>query len=164
MNSQVELNTISMSKNDSKNTKFVKYDVEASIDEIENNENLSAFKYGFTILSDPKNVRLAIEGIARIEGDASERDDILTKDDNDIPKILTLIYQELFPTFFLLSKSLNVSCPPHMIGAMGSGPVTSTEEVIEETPEQANMTSESSDVIDESSDEIETPDIPQSTV
>ena len=153
-----------MSKNDSKNTKFVKYDVEASIDEVENNENLSAFKYGFTILSDPKNVRLVIEGIARIEGDASERDDILTKDDNDIPKILTLIYQELFPTFFLLSKSLNVSCPPHMIGAMGSGSVDTTEEVIEESPKQANLTSESSEIIEEQSDEIETPDIPQSTV
>ena len=152
-----------MSKNDSKNTKFVKYDVEASIDEVENNENLSAFKYGFTILSDPKNVRLTIEGIARIEGDASERDDILTKDDNDIPKILTLIYHELFPTFFLLSKSLNVSCPPHMIGAMGSGPVTTTE-AIEETHEPDNMASKSSDVLEEPSDEIETPDIPQSTV
>ena len=163
MNSQVELTSISMSKNDSKNTKFAKYDVEALIDEIENNENLSAFKYGFTILSDPKNVCLSIEGIARIEGDASERDDILTKDDNDIPKILTLIYQELFPTFFLLSKSLNVSCPPHMIGAMGSGAMNTTE-VIEETPEQTNLTSESSDEIEKPGDEIETPDIPQSTV
>lgn len=163
MNSQVELTSISMSKNDSKNTKFAKYDVEASIDEIENNENLSAFKYGFTVLSDPKNVRLAIEGIARIEGDASERDDILTKDDNDIPKILTLIYQELFPTFFLLSKSLNVSCPPHMIGAMGNGPVEQAE--VEDASEQANLTQEQP-VEDSNPEEgeIETPDVPQSTV
>ena len=100
-----------MSKNDPKNTVFHKYDVEASIDEIENTETHSVFKYGFTILSNPKNVRLSIDGVTKISGDSKELDDILSKDENNVPKILSSIYQELFPTFFLLSKSLNVSCP-----------------------------------------------------
>ena len=60
LNVQVDLNSVSMNKNDPKNTVFHKYDVEASIDEIENAENSSTFKYGFTILSNPKNVRLSI--------------------------------------------------------------------------------------------------------
>ncbi len=111
-----------MSKNEPMATTIAKYDVEAAIDEIENSDEQSAFKYDFTILSDPKNVRLSIDGIARIHGDSIERDEILTKDENEIPKILTIIYQELFPTFFLLSKTLNVSCPPHNIGKMGEAP------------------------------------------
>ncbi len=115
----MDLNSISMSKNEPMVTTITKYDVEAAIDEVENGEEESVFKYDFTILSDPKNVRLSIDGTARIHGDQVERDEILNKDENDIPKILTTIYQELFPTFFLLSKTLNVSCPPHTIGKMG---------------------------------------------
>jgi len=37
-----------MSKNDPKITKLEKYDVEASIDEVENSEDQSVFKYGFS--------------------------------------------------------------------------------------------------------------------
>jgi hypothetical protein len=122
-----------MNKNDPKNTAFHKYDVEASIDEIENAEVYSTFKYGFTILSNPKNVRLSIDGMTKITGDSKERDEILTKDENGVPKILSVIYQELFPTFFLLSKSLNVSCPPIQIGGMGAGNISETNEEIENT-------------------------------
>jgi len=119
LKAQIELNSISMSKNDPKITDLDKYDVEANIDEVENTDEQSVFKYGFTALSNPKNVRLSIEGVARIFGDSMERNEILDKDENDVPKILTMIYQELFPTFFLLSKTLNVSCPPHTIGKIG---------------------------------------------
>ena len=127
LKAQIELSSISMSKNDPKITQLEKYDVDANIEEVENGEERSIFKYGFTALSIPKNVRLSIEGIATISGDSMERDEILGKDENDIPKILTMIYQELFPTFFLLSKTLNVSCPPHQIGAMGERPESAAE-------------------------------------
>ena len=133
MNAHIELSSIAMSKNDPKITKLDKYDVEANIEEVDNSEDHSVFKYGFTALSNPKNVRLAIEGIARISGDPEERNEILNKDENDIPKILTMIYHELFPTFFLLSKSLNVSCPPHTIGSMGDPTVSETEDFLEST-------------------------------
>jgi hypothetical protein len=147
-----------MSKNDPKNTVFHKYDVEASIDEIENAETHSAFKYGFTILSNPKNVRLSIEGMTKIMGDSKERDDILAKDENDVPKILSIIYQELFPTFFLLSKSLNVSCPPIQIGGMGAGNTETSDE--DENVTQENITEvKESEPIDEP--ELENPDIVQ---
>lgn len=162
LNIQVDLNSISMSKNDPKNTVFHKYDVEASIDEIENAEAYSAFKYGFTILSNPKNVRLSIEGMTKVTGDSKERDDILSKDENSVPKILSVIYQELFPTFFLLSKSLNVSCPPIQIGGMGAGNISETSEDIDATL-QENI----SDVAGEEltgEPELENPDIVQPNV
>jgi hypothetical protein len=151
-----------MSKNDPKNNVFHKYDVEATIDEIENAETHSTFKYGFTILSNPKNVRLTIEGMTKISGDVKERDDILAKDENDVPKILSVIYQELFPTFFLLSKSLNVSCPPIQIGGMGAGNASETIDEIENvSTTQENMT-EVTKPTDES--ELENPDIIQSNL
>jgi len=129
----VDLNSISMSKNEPTVTIITKYDVEAAIDEIENGEVESVFKYDFTVLSDPKNVRLSINGIARIHGDSTVRDELLSKEENEVPKILTMIYQELFPTFFLLSKTLNVSCPPHTIGKMGETPSQEIPEINQST-------------------------------
>jgi len=145
MKAQIELSSIAMSKNDPKITKLDKYDVEANIEEVDNSEDQSVFKYGFTALSNPKNVRLAIEGIARIHGDSDERNEILNKDENDVPKILTMIYHELFPTFFLLSKSLNVSCPPHTIGSVDLAEETQTEELLDTAEETAEETTELSE-------------------
>jgi hypothetical protein len=164
LKAQIELNSISMSKNDPKLTKFVKYDVDASIDEVENNDEQSIFTYSFTALSNPKNVRLSIEGTAHILGDSIERDEILNKDEEGIPKILTMIYQELFPTFFLLSKTMNVSCPPHTIGTINNGLVDEVDSV----SEISEMTEGGSDELPEpqpeqSSDQIENPDITQPT-
>jgi len=159
-----------MSKNELTATTITKYDVEAAIDEVENSDEESIFKYAFTILSDPKNVRLSIDGITRIQGDSIERDDILTKDENEVPKILTIIYQELFPTFFLLSKTLNVSCPPHNIGKMGETP---SQEIPESEIEQVtnneiveNITesdSESETKPESSTDEVESEIKPESS-
>lgn len=162
MNISVELNSISMSKNDPKNTVFHKYDVEASIDEVENTETHSVFKYGFTILSNPKNVRLSIDGVTKISGDSKEIDDILSKDENNVPKILSSIYQELFPTFFLLSKSLNVSCPPIQIGGMGAGNIEPEENNIHQNNPSEKITEDTDQVLDEP--ELQNPDITQPNV
>ena len=157
-----------MSKNDPKITKLDKYDVEANIEEVENTEDVSVYKYGFTALSNPKNVRLSIEGTAQIFGDSIERSEILEKDEHDVPKILTMIYHELFPTFFLLSKTLNVSCPPHQIGAMGDRleNKVSDEDVTKENESQqeTSVESEPETSIQNDSEEQETPDVVQPTV
>ncbi len=175
LKAQIELNSISMSKNDPKITKLDKYDVEANIDEVENTDEQSVFKYGFTALSNPKNVRLSIEGIARIFGDSMERNEIVEKDENGVPKILTMIYQELFPTFFLLSKTLNVSCPPHQIGTMGerlekdvemSDENVVSENVVSENEVPQEILSEPETNIQNDSEEqkLENPDVTQPTV
>ncbi len=156
-----------MSKNDPKNTVFHKYDVEASIDEVENTETQSVFKYGFTILSNPKNVRLTIEGVTKISGNPKELDDILSKDENDVPKILSTIYQELFPTFFLLSKSLNVSCPPIQIGGMSAGnmtPETNIHEINDIIENTNEMTDDATSTEMSPESKLENPDIAQSNI
>ncbi len=174
LKAQIELNSISMTKNDPKITKLDKYDVEANIDEVANTDEHSVYKYAFTALSNPKNVRLSIEGIADISGDSIERNEILEKDENDVPKILSMIYQELFPTFFLLSKTLNVSCPPHQIGVMGDGSIEQKEEQMSEENETAEVESPSEESIesepeseiqsDSEEKELEKPDVIPPTV
>ena len=160
MKAQIDLNSISMSKNDPKLTQLEKYDVDANIEEVQSDDEVSVFTYKFTALSNPKNVRLSISGTAKISGDTMERDEILENDDEGIPKLLTVIYQELFPTFFLLSKTLNVSCPPHQIGQMGTG-------VDNELPEENIEENESVEAqVEEVSENtsVENPDIAQPNV
>ena len=164
MNAQVELTSIAMSKNDPKITKLDKYDVEANIEEIDNSEEHSVFKYGFTALSNPKNVRLAIEGIAKISGDSVERNEILEKDENDVPKILTLIYHELFPTFFVLSKNLNVSSPPHTIGEMGNAPIENEESEETKSIEENNSDTLSEELLESPEESDKTPESQPDTV
>ena len=162
MKAQIDLNSISMSKNDPKLTQLEKYDVDASIDEVQSDDEASVFTYKFTALSNPKNVRLSIEGTARISGDSMERDEILENGDDGIPKILTVIYQELFPTFFLLSKTLNVSCPPHKIGQMGAAVDESSEEdVVEPVTENEPV---DAPINESKSGSVESPDITQPNV
>lgn len=153
MKTEIDLNDISMSKNDPNMKSLEKYDVEANIEEVDNANERSVFKYGFTALSTPRNVRLSIQGIARIFGDGAERDEILNKDENDVPKILTLIYQELFPTFFLLSKTLNVSCPPHTIGGMGNT-LSDEESIVDKNPESVEEITESKEISEETTDNL----------
>jgi hypothetical protein len=163
MKAQIDLNSISMSKNDPKLTQLEKYDVDANIDEVQSDDEISVFTYKFTALSNPKNVRLSISGTARISGDTMERDEILENGDDGIPKILTVIYQELFPTFFLLSKTLNVSCPPHQIGQMGAGV---DSEMPEEMTESVTENESMDEPVDEKSesDSVENPDMTQPNV
>ena len=164
MKAQIDLDSISMSKNDPKLTQLEKYDVDANIDEVQSDDEISVFTYKFTALSNPKNVRLSISGTAKISGDTMERDEILENDEDGIPKILTVIYQELFPTFFLLSKTLNVSCPPHQIGQMGAGV---DSEMPEEDMTESVTETESIDTSVEAeseSDSLENSDIPQPNV
>ena len=164
MNAQVELTSIAMSKNDPKILKIDKYDVDASIEEVDNSEQQSIFKYGFTALSNPKNVRLAIEGIAKISGDAVERNKILEKDENDVPKILTMIYHELFPTFFLLSKSLNVASPPHTIGSVGLSEETQTDDLSEDSELSNDLLEPQTESVTAEETAEETADVVQPTV
>jgi hypothetical protein len=151
-----------MSKNDPKLTQLEKYDVDANIEEVQSDDETSVFTYKFTALSNPKNVRLSISGTASISGDSMERDEILENGDDGIPKILTVIYQELFPTFFLLSKTLNVSCPPHRIGAMGAGVDNEMSEEVPETVIESEPTVETNPKVQDET--TENPDMTQPNV
>jgi len=115
MSTKVAINSVSMNKSHTQLSSFKKYNIEAELNEVENKKDLSILEYSFTIISDTKNIRLGIKGTVTISGKFSQIDEFLKKDENNIPKILPLVYQELFPVFFMLSKSLDVQCPPYQL-------------------------------------------------
>jgi len=138
----VAVNSLAISKNKESKSEPLKYNIEVSIEEIENKEDKNKLKYGIVLLSEPKNVRLAVEGTVDISGDQSERTKILEKDENNIPRLLHLIYEELFPVFFMSTKTIGVPCPAYRLSQIsepseiGESPITEEQENVSTVPEQ----------------------------
>ena len=139
MHPKIELDSLAVSKSEDDLSSFIKYDVDAALDEVAVTEKLSKLKFSFSIISDPKNIRLVVEGFATIEGTESERGEILENDENAIPKILNLIYQDLFANFFMLSKTIKIPCPPHILGKITKSSEDSSEQKVEEIKTEEGM-------------------------
>src|SRR5579885_1963576 len=121
MNLKIDINSVSFSK--LKNEQgFVKYNIEASLDEIENKDSKVVLKYRLVLLSNPTNAKITIDGVSTLSGDQSEISKQLSPDEKNIPVVLNLIYQEVFPLFFIMSKSMQIPCPAYRLSQMSYVP------------------------------------------
>ncbi|HZS74870.1 MAG TPA: hypothetical protein VFA69_10260 [Candidatus Nitrosotalea sp.] len=121
MNLKIDINSVSFSK--LKNEQgFVKYNIEASLDEIENKDSEVVLKYRLVLLSNPTNAKITIDGVSTLSGDQSEISKQLSPDEKNIPVVLNLIYQEVFPLFFIMSKSMQIPCPAYRLSQMSYVP------------------------------------------
>lgn len=111
MNPKVEIHSISISKSKSEQTAFNKYDIEATLEEVASTDTEAKVKYALILLSNPKHTHISVEGTATITGNQSEISHYLSQDENKIPRIASTIYQELFPLFYVISKSMQIPCP-----------------------------------------------------
>jgi len=127
MNLKIEINSVMFSKLKNEHG-FIKYNIEASLDEVENRDSEIILKYRLVLLSNPTNAKITIEGIATLYGDQSEISKQLNPDEKNIPVVLNLIYQEIFPLFFIMSKSMQIPCPAYRLSQMSYTP--QTEKVI----------------------------------
>lgn len=128
MNPVIRINTMSISKLENNHNSFNKYDIEAALEEIENTETETKVKYEFTLLSNPKNTRINVDGVATIRGNESEISQFLEQDKNHIPRILYSIYQELFPLLYTNSLAMQIPCPSYKLAQISS-PVQTTETI-----------------------------------
>ena len=120
MNPQVTVNNMTISKSTNPHDPFVKYDIEAQLEEVENTDEETKVKYEFTLLSNPKNIRINIDGLAIIHGNQNEVSQFLEQDKNNIPRILHIIYQELFPLFYTNSLATQIPCPAYKLSQIDS--------------------------------------------
>jgi len=92
---------------------FTKYSIDVSLNEISSTENSCELKYGYIFSSIPKGIQLNLEGFVNCSGNPSELAQIYQKDSEDIPNILRMSYQELYPVLFMITKSMKIPCPPY---------------------------------------------------
>jgi len=114
VHTEVVVNSLGISKNSSK-FDFQKYNIEVSLEEIENRVTSNKLNYGLTLLSNPKNIRISIEGTTSISGTEQECNQALEKDEDGIPRVLHLIYQDVFPTIFMTAKVVGAPCPAYRL-------------------------------------------------
>jgi len=114
---QFNLSIESFNVNNAKkgNSYFEKYDIDVELNELSNTDNTCMLKYGFIFSSNPKGIRLSIEGIITLNGNSGEFEKIYEKDEQNIPHILRQSYHELYPALFMITKSMNIPCPPYEI-------------------------------------------------
>ena len=136
MNPKVEISSLFVSKSKSDFT-FQKYNIDVSIDEVENNETGIKIKYKFLLLSTPTNSKITVEGLASIIGNESEVTKYLEPDEKNIPNIVNTIYQELFPLFCIVTKSVEIPCPAYKISQISESaptPIKSSTQAPAELP------------------------------
>lgn len=135
MNLKIEINSVSFSKLKNESG-FVKYNIEASLEEVENRDSEVLLKYKLILLSNPTNAKIMVDGFATLYGDQIEISKQLGPDEKNIPIILNLIYQEIFPLFFIMSKSMQIPCPAYRLSQMSYAP--QTEKSVLETFQESN--------------------------
>lgn len=137
MNPKVELTSLSISKLRNDQNSFVKYDIEAALDEVENTETDVKLKYKFVLLSNPTNTKISVEGIATIFSNQSELPKYLDLDEKKIPHIVNIIYQEIFPLFYVVSKSMQIPCPAYKLSEVSAMDKESTKPEIEQAKDSS---------------------------
>ena len=118
MNPKVEIQSLSIAKSRNEQTAFNKYDIEASLEELGSTDTETRVRYVFILLSNPKNIRISVEGQVSIAGTQSEISHYLSQDENSIPRIASTIYQDLFPLFYVISKSVQIPCPAFKLSSI----------------------------------------------
>lgn len=115
MNPKIEITSFSVNKSSNEPMSFIKYDIEAALDEMESTEIETKIKYNFTLISNPKNTRIVVEGFSTIYESQSEASRFFKQDESHMPHLVHVIYQELFSLFYLLSKSMQIPCPAYKL-------------------------------------------------
>jgi hypothetical protein len=115
VNPKIEINSLSITKLNNEQNSFVKYNIDASIDEIKNTDTEIKLKYRFVLMSNPTNTKINVEGIASIYGEPLEISKHLSASEKNIPMVVNTIYQEIFPLFYVISKSMQIPCPAYKL-------------------------------------------------
>jgi hypothetical protein len=145
MNTKVEVTTLAISKLKNEQSHFVKYDIEAALDEVENTDTEVKLKYKFVLLSNPTNTKINVEGFAIIYTDQSELSKYLGLDEKKIPNIVNIIYQEIFPLFYILSKSMQIPCPAYKLSEVSALSKETSKPMFEEKNNSVELIQEIND-------------------
>ena len=139
---------------------FIKYDIDVALDEVESLETSIKLKYKFSLLSNPPNTKMSAEGFVTIYGNDSDVSKQLSPDENNIPIIVNVVYQEVFPLFYLSCKSMHIPCPSYRLSQISSKQIEEAPEVMEENsqakePPRENISSTEESSINEVAESIE---------
>ena len=139
MNHEVEVSNLMFNKTSEEQMEFKKYDINVELEEESSTDQQTVLKYSLDLTSNPKNSVINISGNAILNGEEEEIEQMLKQDESNAPQIVSLIYQELFPLMYIISKNMKIPSPAHTI----------SKNNITENLDSNTITSDNSDSVQE---------------
>ncbi|MFB5614095.1 MAG: hypothetical protein ACE5RI_03260 [Candidatus Nitrosomaritimum yanchengensis] len=115
MNHEVEVSNLMFNKTSDEQTDFKKYDINVDLEEESSNEEKTILKFSLDLTSNPKNSVINISGNTILSGDQEEIEDFLKQENEKTPEVVSIIYQELFPLMYIITKNMKIPPPSHTI-------------------------------------------------
>jgi hypothetical protein len=115
MNHEIEVSNLMFNKASNEEIIFKKYDINVDLEEESSNEEKTVLKYSLDLTSNPKNSVINISGNTTLSGEQSEIEEFLKQENEKTPEVVSLIYQELFPLMYIISKNMKIPSPAHTI-------------------------------------------------
>ena len=152
---EVEVSNLMFNKTSNEQNNFKKYNINVELEEESSNDEKTILKYSLDLTSNPKNAVINISGNTTLSGEPSEIEKFLKQEDEKTPEVVSLIYQELFPLMYIISKNMKIPSPAHTLSQniIGESEEQSekSEPGNEKSPEKTNENSD--EEMDESRDE-----------
>jgi len=118
---EVEVSNLMFNKISDEQKIFDKYNINVELEEESSNDEKTVLKYSLDLTSNPKNAVINISGSTTLSGEPSEIEKFLKQEDEKTPEVVSLIYQELFPLMYIISKNMKIPSPAHTISLNKSG-------------------------------------------
>jgi len=162
---EIEVSNLMFNKTSDEQINFKKYDINVDLEEESSNDERTVLKYSLDLTSNPKNSVINISGITTLNGEQSEIEELLKQEDEKTPEVVSIIYQELFPLMYIISKNMKIPSPAHTISQNNireSSEQDQKAEIIDEKPVET-QTSDNNEEVNEtnqSTKESQEPEIP----
>ena len=152
---EVEVSNLMFNKISNEQKNFNKYNINVELEEESSDDEKTILKYSLDLTSNPKNAVINISGNTTLSGDPSEIEKFLKQEDEKTPEVVSLIYQELFPLMYIISKTMKIHSPSHTLSQNIIGEPEDNSEKSETTNEESSETPNESN--DEKNDESNKP-------
>ena len=141
---EVEVSNLMFNKTSDESIDFKKYDINVELEEESSSDQKIVLKYSIDLTSNPKNSVINISGNTILSGEQSEIEEFLKQEDQKTPQVVSLIYQELFPLMYIISKNMKIPAPAHTI----------SQNQINESATKENVKTESAEIPNESKNNV----------
>jgi len=112
---EVEVSNLMFNKTSNEQKNFKKYNINVELEEESSTDEKTILKYSLDLTSNPKNAVINISGNTTLSGEPSEIEKFLKQEDEKTPEVVSLIYQELFPLMYIISKNMKIPSPAHTL-------------------------------------------------
>ena len=148
MNHEVEVSNLMFNKTSEEQKDFKKYDINVDLEEESSNEEKTILKFSLDLTSNPKNSVINISGNTILSGEQEEIEDFLKQENEKTPEVVSIIYEELFPLMYIITKNMKIPSPSHTISQNQiTEPDIKNEPIVNDNPSTPEIPKESEETI-----------------